>query len=355
MNVLARYVISEVLRNVALVLSVLVAVTTLFVFVSQLDDIGVANFGLREALLFVVLRIPRSIVESLPAATLLGSLLGLGHLATQSELIAMRAAGVSRLQLLTTVGAAGIALSVVMVTLGESIAPSLGSYAREMRGEALLNEVELANGRSTWFKDDNVVVNVRRGFGGSRAGGVYLYEFTPGNGIAALGRAESVAAEDSTSWMLGDYAETRFAPDRLSASQSERNAHELDFNAELLGLSEVRHDLLDTPSLQRYIEYLRDNGRDARRYEIAFWNRWASAVSVPFMALLAVPFVFGSLRSVGTGARLVVGLCIGLGFYVADQVLTNSGAVYGFDPMWVAWTPTAGLVLIVVMAAARSR
>ncbi|HMB74374.1 MAG TPA: LptF/LptG family permease, partial [Gammaproteobacteria bacterium] len=148
MNVLARYVIREILRNVALVLAVLVSVTSLFVFVSQLDDIGVANFGLPEAILFVALRIPRSIVESLPAATLLGSLLGLGHLATQSELIVMRAAGVSRLQLLATVGCAGVLLSVLMVTLGESIAPSMGSYAREMRGEALLSEVELANGRS---------------------------------------------------------------------------------------------------------------------------------------------------------------------------------------------------------------
>jgi len=355
MNVLVRYVISEILRNVALVLSVLVAVSSLFLFVSQLDDIGVANFGFREAILFVVLRMPRAIVESLPASTLLGSLLGLGNLATQSELIAMRAAGVSRLQLLGTVGLAGIVLSGIMVMLGESIAPSLGSYAREMRGEALLDEVELANGRSTWFKDEDIVVNVRRGFGGDGAGGVYLYEFSDSHHIAALARAESVASEDSTSWTLSGYAETRFTADRLSASQSARNAHELDFNAELLGLSEVRHDLLDTPSLQRYIDYLSDNGRDARRYLIAYWNRWASAVSVPFMALLAVPFVFGSLRSVGSGARLVVGLCIGLGFYVADQVLTNSGAVYGFDPLWVAWTPTAVLVMIVVVAAARAR
>jgi lipopolysaccharide export system permease protein len=355
MNVLVRYIVSAIIRNVVLVLFVLVTVTALFLFVSQIDDIGSANYGLREAVLFVALRIPRAIVESLPAATLLGALLGLGNLATQSELIAMRAAGISKLQLLANVGFAGILLAGVMVGLGESIAPSLGSYAREMRSEALLNEIEIADGQSTWFKDAGVFVNLRRGFGGTGDGGLYLYELDDDRRIEAVARAQSVESEGSSSWTLSGYAETRFAQDQISASQSRRSAHEFGFNAELLGLGEVRHDLLDTPALQRYIAFLQDNERDASRYLIAYWSRWARSVSVPFMALLAVPFVFGSLRSVGAGARLIVGLCIGLGFYVTDQVLTNSGTVYGFDPLLVAWAPTVGLILITGFAALRAR
>jgi lipopolysaccharide export system permease protein len=355
MNVLVRYIVGAVVRNVALVVLVLVTVTTLFLFVSQIDDIGKANYGMREAILFVALRIPRAIVESLPAAALLGSLLGLGHLATQSELIAMRAAGISKLQLLAHVGVAGILLAGVNVGLGESIAPSLGSYAREMRSEALLDEFEIAGGQSTWFKDEGVIVNVRRGFGGDGDGGLYLYEIDGDRRIEAVARADSVESEGSSSWTLSGYAETRFGENQVSASRQQRSAHEFAFNTELLGLSEVRHDLLDTPALQRYIAFLQENERDASRYLIAYWGRWARSVSVPFMALLAVPFVFGSLRSVGSGARLIVGLCIGLGFYVADQVLTNSGTVYGFDPLLVAWAPTAGLILVTVIAALRVR
>lgn len=355
MNVLVRYVFAAIIRSAALVLTVLVTVTTLFLFVSQVDDIGTANFGYREAVLFVVLRIPRAIVESLPAATLLGSLLGLGHLATQSELIAMRAAGITKLQLLVYVGLAGVFLAAVMAALGESIAPSLGSYARELRSEALLDELEIADGRSTWFRDEGVIVNVRREFDGDGDGGIYLYELDSDRTIRAVARAQSIESEGARSWTLGDYAETRIGADGISASQSRRSAHEFAFNAELVGLSEVRHDLLNTADLQRYIEFLQSNQRDADRYLIAWWSRWARMVSVPFMALLAVPFVFGSLRSAGSGARLIVGLCIGLGFYVADQVLTNSGTVYGFDPLLVAWSPTAGLILITVIAALRAR
>ena len=82
-------------------------------------------------------------------------------------------------------------------------------------------------------------------------------------------------------------------------------------NPDLLELSVVREDLLDTPSLVRYIGYLQDNGLDAHRYLVAYWSRIASVVSVIVMTVLALPFVFGSLRSAGAGARLVVGLIIG--------------------------------------------
>jgi len=355
MSVLAGYIIRSILRSVGLVLTVLVCVATLFSFVSQLDDIGDANFGAREAVAFVILRIPLLIVDVLPAATLLGTLLGLGNLATKSELIAIRAAGVSKLQVLATVGVCGIALSGINFALGESLAPSLGAYAQQLRAEALLDDMEFADGRSSWFKDDNVVVNVRRGFSDDGDSGLYLYELSPESGLEAVARADSVESAESSTWILDGYAETRFAEDRLSASRTRAYAHELDLNADLLSMSEMREYLLDTPNLRRYIDYLRRNQRDDRRYVIAFWSRWAGAVSVPFMALLAVPFVFGSLRSVGSGARLVVGLCIGLGFFVADQVFQNSGVVYEFDPLWVAWSPTAGLVMITTIAAWRAR
>ena len=74
---------------------------------------------------------------------------------------------------------------------------------------------------------------------------------------------------------------------------------------------------------------------------------------VVVMTILALPFVFGSLRSAGAGARLVVGLIVGLSYYVAGQGLTSGGEVYGLDPLVIAWAPTG--VLLVVTAVAFSR
>ena len=126
-------------------------------------------------------------------------------------------------------------------------------------------------------------------------------------------------------------------------------------NPDLLALSVVREDLLDTPSLQRYIGYLEANDLDARRYLIAYWTRISDVVSVVLMTILALPFVLGGLRSAGTGARFLVGLVIGLSYYVIGEVLRSGGAVYDVDPLVVAWAPSALLLSITTVALLRAR
>jgi lipopolysaccharide export system permease protein len=100
---------------------------------------------------------------------------------------------------------------------------------------------------------------------------------------------------------------------------------------------------------------LRASNLDSRRYEIAYWKRLADIVSVVLMTVLALPFVFGGLRSAGTGARLLLGLVIGLSYYVLGQLLASGGEVYGIDPRVVAWAPSAALLVVTAGALTRAR
>ena len=84
MNLLDRYIASVILKGVASVVLVLLAVVTAVEFVGQLDDIGTAQYRMSDAFAYVALRIPRSILQMLPAAALLGALLSLGNLAVQA-------------------------------------------------------------------------------------------------------------------------------------------------------------------------------------------------------------------------------------------------------------------------------
>jgi len=90
-------------------------------------------------------------------------------------------------------------------------------------------------------------------------------------------------------------------------------------------------------------------------YETAFWARIARTVAVAIIVVLAVPFAFGPMRSTGTGVRTVVGIMIGVGFFLLARLLENGGAVFNLSPLAVAWLPTVVLMLITTVALARLR
>lgn len=356
MTLLRTYLAFAVLRGVATVLIVLVAVTSAIEFVGQLNDVGTGDYGLKTALTFVGLRVPRTIFVTLPIAALIGALLSLGNLAVHRELVVMRASGVSSWQMLSAVGLAGFVLAVLMVLLGESLAPSLGAYASELRRRAMNEDLAVASGQATWLREGDRIVSLRRAAGDlGYGGGVLLFELGTDQSLREIARAESANLDADNRWVLSSYAETSFDEAGAATSTQAESTEASGLNPDLLELSVVREDLLDTPSLVRYIDYLVANGLDAHRYLVAYWARVASVVSVIAMTLLALPFVFGSLRSAGAGARLVVGLIIGLSYYVAGQVLTSGGEVYGLDPLVIAWAPTALLILITAVAFARIR
>jgi len=355
MTLLRTYLVMAVLRGVATVLTVLVAVTCVIEFVGQLNDVGTGDYGLQAALLYIGLGVPSTIFTTLPIAALIGSLLSLGNLAVHRELIVMRASGVSSLQLLSAVGLAGLMLAVLTVLLGESVAPSLSAYAREMRTRAMHKEIAVADGQATWLRDGDRIVSLRRQAGDLGYGdGVLLFELGPEQTLRQVARADSADLEGNR-WVLSNYAETTFEEGGVAVRTGRESSEAHGLNPDLLELSIVRADLLDTPSLIRYISYLRANALDAHRYLVAYWSRLSNVVSVVVMTVLALPFVFGGLRSAGGGARLLVGLIVGLTYYVAGQVLTSGGEVYGVDPLVIAWAPTALLVLVTSFAFARIR
>lgn len=356
MSRLLSYIASGVLRGVAVVLLVIVAIGVMIEFVGQLDDVGLAQYGLPEAIAYVALRLPRLTFEVLPAAALLGALLSLGNLAIHRELVVMRASGVSALQIMGAVAVAGVGLMVVMLLLGESFAPSLSAYARELRAQALLDDVAVANGQSAWLKDDDRIINLRRPSEGIEFdGGVSLFVLDGDTALRQMARASSAGVELSNEWLLFDYAETTFSEDGTSARREASVRQNYNLSPDLLGLSVVQADSLNMPALIRYIAYLRSNNLDAAPYLAAYWGRIANIVSVLFMAMLAVPFVFGSLRAAGAGARLVVGLVIGLAYYVVVQLSASIGEVFSIDPVLAAWAPSAMLVFITFVALLRVR
>lgn len=353
MNLIDRYVLGGVVRGTALVLAVLLALSSFIGFVGQIDDVGQGEYTTADAGIYVLLTLPLVAYEMAPIATLLGALLGLGNLASNSELIVMRAAGISPWRLARSVLIAGVVLAVIIAALGEFIAPPAEQYAKRHRTLAMHNELSMAQGQSGWIRDGDVVINIEQLFDEEHAGGIYVFTLGEDRELRSILRAGSANLLGDGQWVLDDTHRTVFGDGVVTAERVGRLVQTTALSPELLGLSVVDPDSLASRGLIEYVRYLSNNGLDADRYITAFWSRVATVFSVVVMAVLALPFVFGPLRSSGAGQRVFVGVLIGAAYFLANRLVANSGAVYGLDPVLTAWLPT--LVLSVVMLFAMSR
>ena len=354
MNLLSKYLLRTILTSTAMVLCVLLALAAMFEFIGNLDDVE-GDFGIPQALAFAALRLPQIAFEMLPMAALIGALLGLGGLASSSELVVMRTAGISVPKLARMVGVSGIVLLVVTGLIGEFIAPPFDYFARNMRNEARATQPGRRDGNPAWVKDGSVILHLERINSEFEFGSVYLFRFNPDQSLRSIARAENSGIDDNDQWILENFRETRFQDDGVQVVSSSLAVESFDLDSSLLGVTLVKPVSLSARGLMGYINYLQKNELSAERYETELWSRIATTVTVSIMPVLALAFVFGSLRSAGAGSRLMIGVMIGLGYFLASETLANSGQVFDLNPAIVSWIPTAVLLVITVVALSRVR
>jgi len=355
MKLVRGYLGRSLFATTGLVLAVLLSLGLFIEFVGQLDDVGVGAFGILQGFAYALMKTPDMAFRMLPMAVLLGALLGFGALAGASELVALRAAGASPFALGRAVIAASAVLALVGFSLGFQLAPPLERFSRQYRTFSMHGPSGLASSESAWVRDGNVIMNMSQLGDPSQMSGVWLFRWKGPGEIESVARADSASLSDGDEWTLQNYAETRFAESGTSVRRERRYAENTGLSADLLGLSVVRSEALSGIALWRYIRYLRHNALDSRRYEVEFWGRVATVCAIPFMAVLALALAFGQLRRVGTGARMLVGIVIGLAYFLLSRSLADGGEVFDLNPVLVGCAPTLLLAIVAGVMLARAR
>jgi len=352
MKILDRYLAMAVIAGSLMVLAVLMALTLFVGVVGQFGNLGTGNYGLSEAVSYVLLGLPGQAVDLMPVAVLIGTLLGLGTLASQNELTVMRAAGLSIGRVARGALYGGVILALGCAALAEWVAPPAERHADHMRATALYENVNILGRGGAWLRDGEQFINTRQASEASHLEGLYLYEFDQDNRLTRAVHASQARFEDGQ-WQLEGVRYTRPGEQMVQADAKEREDWQTGIGPELLTLVSVSPDMLSARGLWQYIQYLEGSNLDADQYRIAFWFKLVIPAALPVMVLLAMPFLFGSLRSSGAGQRLMVGLVIGIAFYLVNITLANVGAIVPLAPFFVAWLPTLALFLASVFVLRR--
>lgn len=339
MKILDRYLARTVIAGTLLALFILLAIDLFFIFVQEVHDIGKGHYALKDALIFVTLTAPGRIHEILPMAALLGSLLSLGTLASGSELIAMRAAGVSVLRIAQSVLKAGLIILVAAAVIGEWVAPWAEQQAQQRRSLAQTGTVTLRSEHGLWARDGNNFINIRQVLPDGKLSDVQVYELDKEGGLRTAMRARSAEHMDK-GWRLQDVQRGEIEGRSLSVKQADALDWPTLLSPRLLNVVTINPLDLSARDLYRYGEYMHENGLDASRYDLAFWRRVLAPVAGLVMLFLSIPFVFGPLRDAGTGQRLLWGVLVGVAFFLLNRTMSQVGQIYGLSAFFSALLPS---------------
>jgi lipopolysaccharide export system permease protein len=339
MQIIDRYIGKAIALGVLGVLLVMFTLDTLINFAGETDDIGKAKYTVWHAIIYVLFRSPQSMYEIFPMIALLGAVLGLGMLAGNSELIAIRAAGVSIARITVSVLKTGAILIVFAIFIGEVVAPPAIQYAKLQRVSAMNQKISLNTDYGLWARDGNIFINIRRVEGDGSLTGINLYIYDEQYNLQETLSAASAEYQDDH-WLMHRVTHRTIADSAVNQTYSKTKEWKTLLNPDVVSVVSVTPENLSVVKLLGYIEYLKDNQLDASEYELSFWSKLTTPITIAVMVMLAVPFVFGTLRDAGAGTRLLVGFLLGLGFFIVNKLAGNIGLVYQLPPIVAAMLPT---------------
>lgn len=349
MKIIDRYIAFEVVKGSLIAVLVLVTLLSFFSFADEIRDLGQGDYGFPEIFRYLALTLPRNFYELLPSAALVGSLVTLGGLSNNRELMAMQAAGASRWRIIRAVLTGGLFLLVISLIMGELIAPGSERSAQSLKSTAIHKQVASRSKYGFWVRDGDIFINIREIEKQEHLGDINIYEVSPDRQLLMATHAGK-AIYDGKQWNLRSIKETRFKNGHVTADSRQQQDWSSVLAPDLLNAFVIRPEYLSAWELAQYIHYLKENEQQSRSVEQAFWGRVVNPAVTLVMLMVAVPFVLGLRREVGMGQRIVVGVVIGLGFYLFDKMFSHLGQIYGMNPVFASIFPATLALLGVLIA-----
>ena len=333
-----RYIQRNIFLGTLGALLLLVSLSLFFIFLREVRHLGEGGYGIGQILKYLALVTPGKIVEFVPLAVLLGSMISLGSLANNSELIAMQASGVTRKRMLGAVLQAALVVAVMSFLLADWVLPDSEMSARKLRNLSSDQSSNLDIREGLWIKDEAKVVRVNELLPNGYARGIEIYQFDKQGNLLALIRAES-AQPLGGGWELYGVSRTLLHDGEASAQQLERLDYPGNLSHKLLQVLLIEPRQMSSRDLYAYLQFLDENRLEATTEHLIFWKKMFHPLTIVIMSLLSFPFVMGSQRHSDTGRRLLIGILLGLSFFVVDQVLTQLGKYLGSHTFIVTLAP----------------
>ena len=339
MRRLSWHVGSTIFGAIAVAMIVLVGLDAVGALIDETGDIR-ANYRFIDALIYVVTYLPSRMYEYTPFAALIGCLVGLGLLAGNSEIIVMRAAGVSPSRIVGFVLRPVMLVIAVVMAVGEYFSPYLDQLA-EGRREYLIKGEQAADSTSgLWSREGNEFLHFNAVFPGGVLYGVSRYAFDDDKKIVSASFASRATFNVREKyWTEENVSITRFLEDKTETEKQVTRRWDSELTPVVLSLHVLPEDSLPISILYNYIHFLKQQGADTVGYEVAFWRKVLQPLVILGLVVLGISSVFGPLRDATMGFRIFIGVIVGVSFRMIQDVLGPLSVVFEFPPLLAVMLP----------------
>ncbi len=337
--ILDRYIVKHIVFATAFVILVVAGLSFLITLLGELKDIGTGDYHFTQAVIYVFMRLPYMLYQFFPMLVLVGGMVGLSILASHRELIVMRASGFSVMQVVRAVLMAAVILILCATFFGEYVAPR-ANFMADKKKDSLQNSGQaVATASGVWVHEGNNFFHIDRVIGVDRLEGVTRYEFNDQHQLLASYFAKKIEYKNKT-WELQNWVKTTFKNDRTISQMAPTGTWDLTISPTLLNVGIIEPEEMSLRRLWRYASHLIENHLQANDFQFEFWKRMFQPLTTIVMILLAIPFVFGSPRTVTMGLRVLLGVMIGFGFYMINALFGQLSVVFQISPVFAALLPT---------------
>lgn len=340
MHKISRYISGVVTASILLVLTVLMGLDSIASMIDEMGELD-GRYDFLAALKYVLFSMPGNLFELLPFAALVGCLAGLGTLANNSELVVIRSAGITTLQIVWMVMRPALVILFFGLVISEYIAPSTESIAQSERATALRKSESVVSKEGLWHREGDQFMHFNVVQPNGVLYGVTIYTFDQERDLKTTLYAER-AIYQQKQWLLEDVTESVFdqhGGDEVGQNTYASRGWASELSPSLLNILVL--DPIDLPILElwQYASYLSDQGLNSDQYQLAFWEKVLQPLSTVSLVLVAISFIFGPLREVTMGYRIFIGVLVGVVFRTAQDMLSPASMVYGFAPIYASLIP----------------
>lgn len=342
--ILPRYVIRSAFFAMLGAVVGLWLLQMVFAYLSELENLS-DTYTFKDALAYIMYRSPYFLVQFIPTGALLGAVVGLGLLAGNSELVVMRAGGISVYRIIGFAMLPAFLFVIISLAVNQFILPTTNDKASQIANHLPNKKLFTVNGY--WAVNDTAqgqeIVYINYADSAGNLGETKRYRLGAGSHLTEATRASggvySGQVGSEYHWNLQEVAQLNVSEQGVQRHFDDYKTLSLPLAPTYVHLLTKEAEDLSLTDLITHKQLMTHQGRRSLRHEVAFWQKLLSPFAVLSLVLVASSFVFGSLRSQGLGLRIVMALLTGLLFSYLTDLTGFVALATGLSPFFMALLP----------------